>query len=102
MFVLLFPTANDGEKALGTTNQAGMPATVNELSNESIQDERNTRDRNEVDERKTLNEPNEKIKRGALKGSENSAHTINRNGKEERRGNFFSLEGICFMCQFHL
>ena len=102
MFVLLFPTANDGEKALATANQAATPAAVNELNKESIQDERNTRDRNEVDESKTLNEPNEKIKRGAFKGSENSAQTINRNGKEERRGSFFSLEGICFMCQFHL
>ena len=95
MFVLLFPTANDGEKALGTANQAAIPAAVNELNNESIQDERNTRDRNEMDESKTLNEPNKKIKRGAFKGSENSAHTINRNEKEERKGSFFSLEGIC-------
>ena len=96
MFVLLFPTANDAEKALGTANQAATPAAVNELNNESIQDERNTRDRNEVDESKTLNEPDEKIKRGAFKGSENSAHTINRNEKEERKGSFFSLEGMCF------
>ena len=96
MFVLLLPTANDGEKALGTVNQAATPAAVNELNNESIQDERNTRDRNEMDERKTLNDPNEKVKRGAFKGSENCAHTIKRNEKEERKRSFFSLEGICY------
>ena len=100
IFLLLFPTANDGEKALGTVNQAGTPAAVNELNNEPTLNERTTNDGNEMDESKTLNETKEKMKRDASKGSENSAHTINRNEKEmkgKKSRSFVSSEGIFFM-----
>ena len=94
-----FLTANDGGKALGSVNQAATPAAVKELNNEPILKERTPHDRNEMDECKTLNEPKEKIKRDACKGSENSAHTINRNEKEmkeARSRSFVSSEGIYF------
>ena len=47
-----------------------------------------------------VNEPKEKMKRDASKGSENSAHTINRKEKEmkeKRSRSFVSSEGIFFM-----
>lgn len=86
---------------MGTVNQAGTPAAVYQLNNVQIQNERATHEQHEVDEGK--NQPfkeerrsEEKIKKSTFKGSENIAHTINRNKEEMIEGRSSCLEGICF------